>query len=256
MREFKTVFLSVYEPVMSEMGFQRKRVIFHRLVNEKIIQMLSYTKFSGGSFTIQFSIFPLCGGCEYTTFMDDERLGSLLGNETYAEWENDGTETVAQMKESLDICEKHLFPVFERLSDYKVYYEYAIDKHQKEYAQINDEYKKLHADLLSFPHAVGFYELSLLFGNYDIVKKMQTVRIARNKDALESMTLTPPPERIQDFNDLCSDYSRMTEAMNANDREYIESYVKEKERYSLESYIKNFHGKKAFKEYQQNRQLP
>lgn len=37
MNEFRETFLSVYEPVMSEMDFKRKGAIFHRLVNGKII---------------------------------------------------------------------------------------------------------------------------------------------------------------------------------------------------------------------------
>lgn len=36
--------------------------------------MLSYTKFSYRSFTIQFDIGAICSGIEYTTFMDDCRL--------------------------------------------------------------------------------------------------------------------------------------------------------------------------------------
>ena len=83
--------------------------------------MLSYTKFSYRSFTIQFDIGAICSGIEYTTFMDDCRLGSLLGNETYAKWDNDGTGYVTQLEEFLVIFRDHLPPYFDSMVDYKSY---------------------------------------------------------------------------------------------------------------------------------------
>ena len=255
--EWKKVFLSVYEPVMSDMGFKRKGVIFHRLVNEKIIQLLSYTKFSYGSFTIQFDIGAICSGMEYTTFMDDCRLGSLLGNETYAEWDNDGTGYVTQMRESLAICREHLFPYFDSMVDYKSYISGKQQMYKAMYRCVSDAYKEIHGDPSeNYIRGSDVYAISLLNGDYETAKKSREIVIAQNEDALKSMTLTPPPKRIQDFENLCREYNRMKEAMDSNDREFIEAYVKRQEEYSLESYIKNFYGKKALKAYHQNKQCP
>jgi len=68
------IFIDVYEPTMTELGFSRKNVIFHRLAG-KVIQRLSIFRYSDPYvFTIQFDFLPLCGCCEFDTVMCGNRL--------------------------------------------------------------------------------------------------------------------------------------------------------------------------------------
>lgn len=218
------------------MGFKRKGKIFHRLVNEKIVQMLSYTKFSD-SFTIQFCICPLCAGYENTTFMDDERLGILLGNEAYAEWEFDGSDCARQTRESLEICKKYLFSLFESVCGYENFFNYAIESHIKAFGNRN-----------SIPYDYGFYNVCLKLGRYDMVKRLQNEDLEQIEQAVKQNRgygIEPTPERLELLEKRSNGYRQMREATNKNDRDYIENYLKEKELYSLESYLKNFCKKKA-----------
>jgi hypothetical protein len=58
------------------------------------------------------------------------------------------------------------------------------------------------------------------------------------------------------FEEMCNSYDNMKEAMDSNDREYIEAYIRNNEEFSLQSYIKNFWGKKVFEKYKKTKQWP
>jgi hypothetical protein len=258
MNELLEAYLTLYEPVMAQMGFSKKGIIFHRITHEKVVQMLSYTKFSY-SFTIQFSISPLCAGYEYKMHMDETRLGILLGNETYAEWNFNKADLIGQLQESLEICREHLFPLFKNVCNYDTYYDYIINEYNKMLTRLSDVYKKVNAVYISTPNDIGFYGVCLRQGNYSIVKRMLEANIEMIESAIKrnkECGISPSQEDHERIKICRNEYKTMSEAMDNNNREFIEAYINEKEEYSLESYIKNFWGKKALNAFKINHQLP
>jgi len=262
MTELQKAFLTVYEPVMLGKGFMKKRMTFHKLVNNQIIQMLSYTKISF-SFSIQFDISALCSGMEQNILFDAERLCDHIDHD--AEWDCDGSDYIRQMRESLAICETKLFPLFEKIKDYQSYYKYEIEQHGIRLNRMTDLYRKINADILEVPNSISFFTLSLLTGDYQSALKSREAVIKQNESAIKEnykyaqrlgIKYETPPKKLINLDNRRNDYLRIKEAIDNNDREYIEAYVKEKERYSLESYIQNFYGKKAFQTYQQTGQWP
>ena len=70
----RTVF-STFDPIMFPKGFERKRSVYHRVVNRKIIQMLGFMTEGGGYyFQTTFEIEPLCIGGETSRCIDAARL--------------------------------------------------------------------------------------------------------------------------------------------------------------------------------------
>jgi hypothetical protein len=258
MNEFRGTYLTLFEPVMKQMGFTRKGIVFHRITNEKLTQMLSYVIFSN-SFTIQFDISPLCAGHEYKTYMDETRLGMLLGNETYAEWDFNDANITNQLQESLKMCREHLFPLFMNVCNYDTYFENVIDNHNKMLTRLSDAYKKTNGIYINTPNDVGFYEICLDRKKYSFVKELQEARIKMIESAIarnRECGIEPSQEKLKRIELLCNEFKIMNEAIDNNNREFIKAYINKKEEYSLESYIKNFWGKKALKAYINNHQLP
>ena len=261
MNDMDKAFLFVYEPIMLGKGFKRKGIIFHRLLNRKIIQMLSLFKYSIG-FTIQFNIQPLCAGYMQTKIMDNTRLGSLLGKGSCAEWDFCESDLVDQVRESLVICEEYLFPCFEQVFDYYSYYEYAMDTHRRFISHISEAYKEKHRSILNVPNDDAFFATSLHIGNYSDAKTSKEAIIMindngykTNLEAWKKRGINPPPEILHDIENTRSDYLRVKKAIDSNDRAFIQDvleYIKAREARSLESYIITFLGKIAFQAYQQN----
>ena len=128
MNELTKLYISVFEPVLNEMGFKRKGTMFHRLVNEKIVQLFSIQKFKY-DFTLQFEIYPVCSGCEIYSPFDGSRIGEFLGNEALCYWDIDDN-IQEYLDEGLSICQKYLFPCFKYVCDYETYYNYCFGKHE------------------------------------------------------------------------------------------------------------------------------
>ena len=112
-------FISVFEPAMQEKGFERKSngTTYHRLVNGKIIQMISYITLSHGyEFTVKFSILPLCLGGECSIYNDVDSLLSVFG---VSSWESDDFYGFDKhIPTALKSTEKHLFPLLDSIVDY------------------------------------------------------------------------------------------------------------------------------------------
>ena len=221
MPTFIEAFKDVYGPVMTAKGFGRKGKIYHRLVNGKIIQLLSYTSFGPKCYTIQFEIYALCSGYESSTFMDGERLSELLGAEY--EWEYENDEYIQQLHESLSLCREHIFPYFDNCIDYKSYYE-----------NTNKLYSRRYGD------SSMFYNVFLALGNFEMAQKSMEAIIEQNLSTRRSnwgTEIHPSPSVQKEFEEMRDSYYLMKEAMNRNDREYIDAYIKKNEEYSLQSYI-------------------
>ena len=244
MSYFQEAFLQVYEPMMMDKGFHRKRSVFHRIVGNKIVQKLSYCMFSGQrEYTIQFSFEPICCGDEISMFMDDARLGILLGNETMAVWD---ANKLGTLQESLELCQELLFPLFDDIDNYGSYL-YNMNQ-----VYIKRGRGRVFTEGIPVLYDV-VYKTNLAIGNYEMAKKSREALITQNINSFRAKWGTethPFKERQVLFEKMRDDFYRINKAIDENDISYIESYILENEKRSLNSYIRNFYGKKTFEKYQ------
>jgi len=242
-KDLKNSFIKTFEETMKEKGFMRKSNIFHRIVNGKISQLVSYYKFyQAPIFTIQFSIRPLCAGLEYSTFMDASRISETFGVfdwEWEYEYQTDGFRQ--HMPMALEVTKEHLFPLFDLVIDYKGYLENML----------------LFDKLPIFSSQV--YMTNMALGNYELSKESR-------EDFMEGAIKTNQknwgtdhhiiPERQAEFEKLCEEYYQIKKAMDNNDRETIEQYIHEQEQKSLKSYIKAFTTPKKYEDFLETGNLP
>jgi len=241
-KSLKRVFIETFESAMISRRFLRKDKVFHRIVNGKIVQLLSYFKFSGSEFTIQFSIWPLCADGEYSTDMDDLRVCEEF--EDIDSWEcdyqTDGC--VESMLDALEATKKRLFPLFDLTIDYKSYLE--------------------NRNNLRFPlHIVSdsVYMSNMALGNYELCKKSRETFINNRIEANQrrwgtNSHIVPSTQEI--FEQECDEYFITKKAMDNGDHEYIEQYIQEKKRKSLESYVKAYTTPNKYKKFLETGELP
>ena len=247
MLTFNEAFKEIYDPVMIAKGFARKGKIYHKLVNNQIMQMLSYCTFGHKCYTIQFEISALCAGNEYEVFMDGERLSEIL---RINEWEYEYDEYLQQLPQTLSLSQEFIFPCFDACIDYKSY----VENMNKMYGVWLGD--KIKGEQFS---ESGMYDINLFLGNYATAQKIREKQIEQNLSAFRSnwgTEIHPSPTKQKEFEDMRNSYYRMKKAMDNNDREYIEAYIKSNEEYSLQSYIKNFYGKKTYDKYLATKQWP
>jgi len=234
------VFLETFEAAMKEESFMRKDKVFHRVVNGKVVQRLSYYKFIGSEITIEFSLWPLCAGYEYFNIMTGDRLCEIFRDipnfncEKYEDY-------IQYMTIALEITKERLFPIFNSAIDYTNFL-----KHNK-------NSNSLH------PMSHVRYMLDLFHGNY---LECQKIKEAKIKHWIESnqrkygTNYHIIPETEAKLDQERKDYYRMKEAMEKGDRKTIEGYIHSQEQKSLNSYIKAFFSQKKYEKYQETGILP
>ena len=241
-KNFKNAFIEVFEPTMRNQGFLRKDKVFHRIVNKKIVQCLSYYKFSGPEFTIQFSINPLCSGTEYSLFMDALRLSEEFDDIDSWEYEYGTDGYIKYMPEALELSTKYLFPLFDSAINYTTYL---------------FEMNKLHTPLNLISNQ--FYMTNMVLGEYELCKKSREALFKHRVEAYQINWGTTfhivPSMQERDERDIY-EYQQIKEAMDKNDREVIEQYINEQEQKSIKNYIRTFTTSKRYGNYLNTGQLP
>jgi len=234
------VFLETFEATMKEKNFMRKDKVFHRIVNGKIVQRLSYYKFIGPEVTIQFSLWPLCAGYEYFNIMAGDRLCVVFKDAPSCMYEQ-AEDYIKYMPKALEITKEKLFPVFDSAVDYD------------SFLKSNKNISALH------PTSPAIYMLGLLHGNYLECQNFKNTWIKRCIEVNRANWGTDyhiSPKKQEEFDQECKDYYRMKEAMEKNDRKTIEGYIHSQEQKSLNSYIKAFFSQKKYEKYQETGILP
>ena len=282
-------FIETFSSPMKDKGFMRKGNIFHRIVNGKIVQLLSYYKFhQAPEFTIQFDIQPLCAGYEYSNFMDSSRLHELFRDLDYWEYEYQTDGYIKHMPEALKVTEERLFPLFDLIVDYKSYLE-----------NINSLYN----NQVTPPNTYSYMIVNLYFSNYEIVREIQKAWIIKSIGVFQKIwgiNHSIYPWKDDEFQKKCREYYRLEEAMEIdetykndlglehritagekepeykgareymiryiqnhegrplykNSRKYIEQYIQEKEEKSLNSYVKAFTTPKKYETFLKTGELP
>lgn len=221
----KKEFIEAFESTMERKGFLRKDKTFHRIANGKIVQLLSYYKYEGAEFTVQFSIQSLCSGTEYSTFMDGIRMCEVFQDIPSWEYEGQPDGLTKYMQIALKATKEKLFQLFDSMIDYRSYLE------------------KIDSLGLSSVFSNAAYMINMALGNYELCKKSRETFINNRIEANQRRWgtdhhISPSTQRV--FEQECEQYYRVKKAMDNNDRKYIERYICDQERKSLKSYVKAF----------------
>ena len=242
MNRINKIFVDTFEPTMNHKGFLRKNKIFHRIVNRKIVQLLSYYEFDGAEFTVQFSIFPLCAGFEYSIFMDGLRICEEFDEVDSWEYEYGTDNFIQYMPEALKATKEYLFPLFDSTIDYTTYMEYRNNRR--------------------FPgpsFAGSVYMINLSLGNYEqSIKSRESLfkyRIEMNQKRWGTNHHVVPATQESDEQDI-REYELIKKAIDNDDHKSIKQYIYEQEQKSLDSYVKALTTPKKYKNYLETGELP
>ena len=239
-------FIEVFEPTMISEGFIRKGKVFHRIVNEKVIQLVSYYRYAlVTEFTIQFSICPLSLGWDF----DGPYYGHRMFNafiEEDCRWNYERAEGyIEYMPIALEATKKLLLPKLNTEIDYESYY--------KSYKE--SKLFTMGWDKMSFTR----YMLALIFEDYEDAQKTMENFIEHRRENNRINFGTEhhiSPEWQKRFDQECEDYRRMKEAMDNGDRKTIEGYMETRKQQTLNSYVKNYSTPKKYEKYLETGVLP
>ena len=239
-------FIELFEPIMISKGFSRKGKVFHRFVNEKIVQHVSYYSYwMSREFTIQFSICPLFNKLNFNGVYYGERLGEVFFDNKY-DWCYESEEGyIEYMPIALEATKKLILPKLDTEVDYESYYKSY--KESKAYV--------MGWDKLSFTR----YMLALIFEDYEDAQKTMAnyfehwCKVNMTNFGTKDHIV---PERQEMFEKTRSDYYCMKEAMENNNRKTIEEYISSLEQQSLNSYVKNYSTPKKYEKYLETGVLP
>jgi len=233
MKRVKELFVEAFESKMLEHGFGRKGIIYHRLVNNKIFQLLSCKSYDCGyEFEIQFSIIPVCLGGKCSDYYD---VDSLVVFNEFPWYYDDVYGFEKHFSEALRCTEKYLFPLFDSIFDYQSFLSNLPTK--------------------SMISRVGYVKeveiVDLLLNRYDECQKTKEELIRnwfdRNAthiaERLEKYKIYCHPVHKRMFDALCSYFYDMKAAILADDKEAIEARIMARENELLSSYARTF-GKK------------
>ena len=97
------------------------------------------------------------------------------------------------------------------------------------------------------------FSSALATNHYEMAQKSREASINQNEYALSDskesfmFQYSPWPEIIRKRKE---EYAILKKAMDTNDRAYIAEYLADNEKEALDSYIRNFHGKRIYEKYQ------
>lgn len=224
----KKAFIENFKNELQDLNFQLKGKVFHRVVNNELVELISYTTFRNKRFTIEFEIIPFCCGYEITNFFDGIRVGALIGNEPMAEWDNDEN-VFNNMKLALDFCKINLLPYLKAIVNLNTYIKC-----------MNEIYNKWWHYSKGIPLAYNFvYYPNLKLHNFDIAKKSRMAVLQQNENAFKSNGFATN-EQMRDYLEIKKEFKYVCNAIDNNDLSAIDKYIEEKENFSRTTYNENF----------------
>ena len=225
---------------MKKMQFNRKNAIFHKLINDEILALLSYRTYSSGhELTIQFDFYPLCVGAEVTAFMDSNyTLSNIYSDAEYVILSQG--DVSGAFEAMLDLCKEGVFPLFDTIIDYKSYFDFVRKTSGIDLAIE----RKLHSDNIYLPlrHYINVllalkeYELALLAMDADIKQS----QIALEDYAKRQNMLIIHDKRYPKYLEKEDNYRKVKELIERKEFESIENMIKQYENISKNSYIHSY----------------
>lgn len=235
------VFYSVFDESMKTLGFKRSGKIYHKMLGNQVVGMLSYRTYSSGhELTIQFDVIPFCKGCVIKRFMD----GSYFLSDVAAGFEPlliDRIELSDAFNELLGKCKDSVFPLFDMVKDYKSYLEFYNKVRRYEEDLSNNDYPYPYSYSLVIP----ITNVLLALGKYDLALLAYEAKVKISENAVESQSksLNVAPEHTPaypSYYERLDLYNHMKELVEENDTLAIEMIIKDSEQISRESYYKYF----------------
>ena len=237
-------FIETFEPLMTSNSFMRKGKVFHRIVNGKVIQLVSYYSFfMARNFTIQFLIAPLCLGYEFDSNFHGSRLEEKFRGKVTS-WFYDGTEGYKEyMPIALKATENLLLPKLNNEIDYESYY--------RSYRE-SEVFTRAKRSLIK-------YKLALVFEDYEDAHEVMEEKyrywceVNMEKFGTE---YHKDPERQESFEQDFNMHIQIKKAIENNDRKTIEEYISALEQKSLNSYVKTYSTPKKYEKFLETGVLP
>ena len=235
----KKIFIDTYETEMEKLGFSRKGIVFHRLVNDEITQLLSYKTYAVGcDYTIQFSFLPLCNGHKidrWAGFDCQFVLERFIRSElNLTNIQKEESRYLQLFAESLDLCKEHIFPLFNRVTNYQSYWEFIKDIYKVD-EEIND---RLYCENIYIPLNPYFY-LLLKLGRYEEALLAGEARILLWNNSYPSKEMEKHPRYLERIK-IRDDLMKTMDLLLKKDYEAINAILAEKENESYQSYVKQF----------------
>jgi len=230
MRSLLKCYKETFSPVMKEMGFSSKGKFFHRLVGGKVVQLLGPWIAAGGrEFDIQFKLIPLCQGGGIHAFMDSNfvlsRTNGTRDTWVFADLKNNEYEE--QMPGILKQSGEFVFPYFQAAQDYQSTLTTLLELCEK----------------CCCPPRF-YYFLCIACGEYEMAIRFQKSIVTQAADAHASVVAITDSahlvHREQEIKELESEFNTMVELIRKKDYATLKRITEDNERYSLESYRKNF----------------
>lgn len=227
---WEETFVSLYEPVMTQHAFRRNGCLFHRLVNNEIVQLLT-CNVSPYTFSVRFDLFPLCTGGALPAGDDLLRL-ELLAQEDFPNWDVPDGDPRAIVADSLRMVQNVLLPYFERIVDYKSYTIHMVELYRSMFG-MHGATQLLASDALC--------AASLAVGN-DIMAEESLKLLERWLKALqrcgqEIKKLDPDAaEAERQPRRTAEEYAQLREAVLRHDRDIIAAFLRRSEAESRASY--------------------
>jgi|GEM_PF-3789767 len=237
-------FIEVFEPTMLSRGFVRKGRDFHRIVNGKIAQCVSYFKRSSDpEFTIQFAIVPLCLEFEFSTPLSDAwRLtdsNQFSPAFPFLEYYGNPEGYVDCMPLALKTTVDILLPKMDTEIDYESYYKC----YRNSMSKVSNER----------------YLFALLFEDYEDANMVRESVFEQWRGANMrkfGIEHNPIPKQREYYGKIRDEYNVIKEAIDNNDRRTIEEYLHNKEQKSLNSYAETYGTKKQYQKYLEDGTFP
>jgi len=241
-------FIEAFEPLMSANGFSRKGRVFHRLVNGKIVQLVShYSFYMDQCFTVAFSISPLFFGGEFDSRFEgmkmcyhEEFIGKVepwgyVGTEGYKEY----------LPVALKATEELLLPKLNKEVDYESYCR---------------SYRESKAFTMGWDKTSNLrYLTSIILGDYEDANETAERNYERSREYCMSMYGTEhyeDPWRQERFEQITKERAELKRAMDEGDRKYIDNYFAVHEQEALNSYVKIYSTPKKYEKYLETGILP
>ena len=242
-KEIKNCFVKAYReifpPALALSGFARKRDIFHKFINNQVVVLLGYKYYHPNEFTIQWEIYPLCDGAEFEVFMDSnygtDGLFGENGRWVFGAYDDNNSITQRAYK-VLEFVQTNVLPIVSDITDYESCY--------RTMRKVDEKMGLLGNTVIPNGDLMHYGNLLLAIGEYENALKAKKAILYQNS-VIANIQPTHHNyprylKRVEEYNFL----ARLIEDKCYNE---IQSFIKEKEDFSLASYRKKFLGVKTTK---------
>ena len=234
---FSGMYRELYDPVMTEAGFQRKGNVYYRQIEEQIVILFTFYKFCcGREFTMAFDIFRLCDDVVFDrdAMLDPSyRYSEVIPELRGMEWSTH--EYPINLPQSLQYTREEILPLLNRITGYESCLEVLFELEKKESGRAFSAAaeRRIRINCIDAFFAVGKYDLAL-DTLWDYVQEWEEYcRKFREERGF-------PHIREENLRIEKQYYEEMKQFADSGDFEAIRRRIREKELRSLASFRNDF----------------